>query len=120
MAQSVHVTASSSASTTKKLPLSRSSHQLRLTTPPVTTSATTNRRVNEAMFETAPIFSFSSSSRLPLVLQLFQHPLANLERHQPMNLRQPNHRPTVQNFQHRPANHRLCPLVQNLLHNVLL
>jgi hypothetical protein len=41
MAQSIHVTTSSSAA--KGLPLSRSSHQIRLTTPSVTTTSTTRR-----------------------------------------------------------------------------
>jgi hypothetical protein len=48
MAQSIHIAASSS--TAKGLPLSRSSHQLRLTTPPVTTTANT-RRVNKDFIE---------------------------------------------------------------------
>ena len=118
MAQSVHIAvSSSSASTGKRLPLSRSSHQLRLATPPVTTSVTNNRRVMGDLFENQ---SFTShSSMLQLALRQFQHPQANLVHHQPKNLHQPNNRPTVQNFHRHPRNHRLFRLVQNLLLNHL-
>jgi hypothetical protein len=52
MAQSIHV-AASTTTTAKGLPMSRSSHQIRLTTPPVTTTSTT-RRVNKYLVDDQP------------------------------------------------------------------
>lgn len=47
MTQSVHISAASTPSASNGLPVSRSSHQIRLTTAPVNATSSTNRKVSQ-------------------------------------------------------------------------
>ncbi len=61
MTQSIHIGASSSSS--NGIPLSRSSHQIRLTTPPVATTSSATRRVNDKILSKITLgFFFSACS----------------------------------------------------------